>query len=508
MKIGIDLGTTNSAVAYVDPQKEPIEAVIVPNREGERTTPSVILFEDGVPVVGTNAKDSSVSDPQNTVDFIKRQMGNKNYEAKLESGETFTAEELSAMILKRLKEDVERELDTTVTDAVITVPAYFDDAQRQATIDAGKIAGLNVMKVINEPTAAALAYGMRQGAQDQHILVYDLGGGTFDVTVLTITDGVIRVRATGGDRELGGFEFDNQISNYLIERFEETFGLDIYDDITALQELKIRAEKAKKMLSTRKKATVSLTAHAQTLKEDITKEQFEQMIAPLLDKTVKIMEECLEDAALSWSEINKVLLIGGSTRIPAVQEMIKRVTSKEPSLDVNPDEAVAAGAAIQTLLMDLEEEIDEGFTKPLIHGIVDVNSHSLGTIMRDPETMELVNCIILPRNTELPASQSDTYYTSKPNQTKINLRITEGEDTDPDNVRVIGSTILHLDGTHPIGSPFRVTISYDENGMIHATAYDETNNTFLGALEIDRTSNLDDDSIEEKQKKFLLIDVE
>ncbi|UOE94784.1 Hsp70 family protein [Alkalihalobacillus sp. LMS39] len=502
MLIGIDLGTTNSAVSYIDEHGNP---VIIPNREGERTTPSVIFFEDDTPIIGSSAKAMSVSDPFNTIQFVKRHMGSKSFNFKTGTGTTYTTEELSALVLKRLKKDAETYLGQTITKAVITVPAYFDDAQRQATLDAGEIAGLQVLRVINEPTAAALAYGLRQGTEEQNILVYDLGGGTFDVTILSISKDVIRVRATGGDRNLGGFDFDNKVINYVQEKFEEEHKIDLYDDEIALQELREKAEVCKKTLTNRKKALINITSQGKSLRVEITKEIFEEMISPLLNRTSLIMNTVLNDANLSWEEIDKVLLVGGSTRVPAVSDIIEKTTGKSPSLDVNPDEIVALGAAIQAMLLDQNSEVSPSDSANVI---IDVNSHSLGTLTIDSDTEKFVNSIILPRNTELPASKSEVYYTCEDNQKSIHLQLTEGEDEDPEYVRVIGETLIQLEEHLPAESPLRITISYDENGIIHAYAHDETSKKQLGELKINRTANLSGDSVDEKTKKFLLIDVE
>lgn len=499
MIVGIDLGTTNSAISYIDENGNP---VIIPNREGERTTPSVIYFEEGTPIVGSEAKNMSVTDPYNTVQFVKRQVGNSSYQFLTSDQKSFTTEELQAFILKRLKKDAEDYLGKQVTKAVITVPAYFDDAQRKATIDAGTIAGLEVLKIINEPTAASLAYGLRQEDKEQNILVYDIGGGTFDVTILRISKEEIRVRATGGIPNLGGFDFDNHIINYVQEKFEEEHGVDLYDDEIAMQELREKAEAAKKTLSTRKKTLINLSSQGKTMRIELTKEMFENMIAPLINRTAIVMETVLNDAGMEWKEIDKILLVGGSTRIPAIHEMIEKTTGIAPSLDVNPDEAVALGAAIQTQLLNNEGQTEQG------QKIIDVNSHSLGVLARDTETKEMFNSIILPRNSSLPASGHKIYYTSVENQKSIQLQLTEGEDEDPELVRVIGQTMMELEPNLPKGSPLRITISYDTNGLIRVYAQDENTKKHFGELKINRTSNLSEENIKEKQRKLELIDVE
>lgn len=498
MLIGIDLGTTNSAISYIDEFGNPI---IIPNREGERTTPSVIYFEDDKPIIGQAAKSMAVVDPLNTIQFVKRQMGNKSFEFVTSQGNSYTAEELSALILKRLKEDAEQFLGQEVKKVVITVPAYFDDTQRKATIDAGTIAGLEVLKVINEPTAAALAYGIRNRGKEQNILVYDLGGGTFDVTILRFTEDEIRVLATGGDRNLGGFDFDNNLMNYVQQKFLEEHGIDLYDDDVAMQELREKAEVCKKTLTNRNKSMIFISSQGKTSRFEITREMFEEMSLFLINRTSLIMESVLEEAGLEWCHIDKILLVGGSTRIPAVREMIEKTTGITPSADIHPDEAVALGAAIQSAMLD--ENVENNYGQ-----VVDVNSHSLGVVVRDPYSKKLWNSIILPKNTALPASNSELYSTCEENQQFIKLQITEGEDHNPEYVRIIGESILELEENMPIHSPIKITISYDRNGLIHATARDETSKKQLGELKINRFSNLTQEVVEEKKKRFLLIDVE
>lgn len=501
MVIGIDLGTTNSAVAYVDENGIP---QIIPNREGERTTPSVILFDDGIPVVGTVAKNTAATDPLSVVQFVKRQMGNNQYKFLNEDGEAYTPEELSAIILKRLKEDAEAFLGKPVKQAVITVPAYFDDAQRKATQDAGAIAGLEVLKVINEPTAAALAYGTMKKAESQNIVVYDLGGGTFDVTVMSIQDDNVTIKATGGDRNLGGFDFDNKIIEHVVDKFDEEHGIDLYDDDVAMQELREKAESAKKTLMNRRKALINLSSQGQMLRVQITKEDFENMIHPLLDRTILIMNNVLEDSGLTWDQIDKVLLVGGSTRVPKIHELIEKVSGKKPSSEVNPDEVVAIGAAIQA---DILQKSTNPSVKEALPKITDVNSHSLGVIIQDSETGQLKNNIILPRNTSIPAEGYEDYYTVQDNQEFINLEITEGEDEDPEYVKIIGTTTLHIK-KRAAGSPVRVVVSYDENSVIHIRVIDLIDNEDLGEMEINRTSNLSEEEIEAMSSKISNIEID
>ncbi|MBD8070712.1 Hsp70 family protein [Bacillus sp. PS06] len=506
MIIGIDLGTTNSAVAYIDENGNP---AIVPNREGERVTPSVIFFEDGTPVIGSTAKSIATSDPGNTVQFIKRHMGNSSYKFPLDTGDVFTPEELSAIILKRLKVDAEEALGCTVNDAVITVPAYFDDAQRKATQDAGKIAGMNVLKVINEPTAAALAYGLANRDKQQNIMVYDLGGGTFDVTIIQLNQDEIVVKATGGDRNLGGFDFDNKIFEFVEQKFEEEHGLDLYDDLNAVQDLREKAEACKKMLSSRKKSVITLSSQGKTVKVDITKDDFDAMLSPLLNRTTLIMKNVLMDAEMNWSDIDKILLVGGSTRVPAVSEVIEKMSGIQPSKDVNPDEVVALGAAVQGSLLEVKGSNSSGEEKP-VHKtrVVDVNSHSLGMLIVNSQTNQMMNQIILKRNTPIPAERYDVFSTVRDGQQFIHVQLTEGEDEDPEFVKIIGESDIDLGEPKQEGYPVRFILSYDENGVIHVFGKDEHTGKHLGEMHIERKSNLSESVIEQKAEKLAGISVE
>lgn len=500
MIIGIDLGTTNSAVAHIDKNGNP---QIITNREGERVTPSVILFEDDTPVIGSIAKSSSVSDPYNVVQFVKRQMGTSNYKFISEDGEEFTSEELSAFILKRLKEDTESYLGEKIEKAVITVPAYFDDAQRKATQDAGAIAGLDVVKIINEPTAAALAYGITKSDESQNIVVYDLGGGTFDVTVMRIGEGEVVIKATGGDKNLGGFDFDNKIIEYVINKFEEEHDIDLYDDDVALQDLREKAEACKKMLSSRNKANISIVSQVKALKAEITKELFDEMIEPLLDRTTLIMNTVIEEAGLNYGEIDKILLVGGSTRVKRVSEIILKTTGINPSNEVNPDEVVAIGAAYQGYILndDISQE-----DKKINHKVIDVNSHSLGIEALNNDG-EMKNYIIMPKNTPLPAERESEFYTSFDGQEVIELKIIEGEDEDLEYVNVIGTAILNIKN-RPKDSPIKVIISYDTNSIVHVKVIDLISNEDLGEMNIERKANLSQDDVVSKTLKISKINID
>jgi molecular chaperone DnaK len=504
MIVGIDLGTTNSAIAYMDENEIP---QIITSRDGDRITPSVVLFENDTPIVGSVAKSNSVADPLNSVQFVKRQMGNPSYKFINESGESFTPEEVSAIILRRLKQDAEGFLGEQVDKAVITVPAYFDDSQRKATQDAGQIAGLHVLKIINEPTAAALAYGYSKNNTSQNIMVYDLGGGTFDVTIMNINNGEVVIKATGGDRNLGGFNFDNCIIEHIQNQFMEQFSVDIYDDISALQELREKSEACKKTLSTREKALVNVSCEGKTLKSEITRELFNEKIAPLINRTIFIMKTVLQDANYEWSDIDKILLVGGSTRIKLVSEMIEKESGKKPSQEVNPDEVVAIGAAIQASLVNSDTDTDQTEDSPKMTKITDVNSHSLGILAMDQFTNKMKNCIILKRNTPIPAEESQVFCTVSDKQKYIEIEVTEGEDEDVEYVRVIGKAQVTLP-ERPNGSPVKIVIAYDENSIVHVSAIDEMTSKYLGEMNIERKSNLTKDDVISKTNKISNLTIE
>lgn len=500
MIVGIDLGTTNSAVAYIDEKGNP---QVISNGEGDRTTPSVILFEEGSPVIGKVAKDNCVLDPFNVVQFVKRQIGNSHFSFENDNGETFSAEELSALILKKIKMDAEAKLGEKIESAVITVPAYFNDAQRNATQHAGRIAGLNVIGVINEPTAAALAYGIVQKNHSHNIMVYDLGGGTFDVTIMHINDQDIVIKATSGDKNLGGFDFDNAIMNYVINKFEEENDLDLMDDEVAMQELREKAENAKKALTSKNKTLISLRSQGKSIKCEITKENFEEMTKTLLDRTVLIMEMALEDAGMAWQEIDKILLVGGSTKMPIIQNVIYRTTGKKPSNELNPDEVVAIGAAYYANMQeDNPVQSDQPITK-----IIDVNAHSLGIICNDENGRE-VNSIIIPRNTSLPAQEYQEFYITTDNQETVRIRVTEGEDEDIDYINIIGVSILKLPKNRVAGDPIRIVMGYDKNGVVHVNVIDGIDNTDLGEMHIERDSNLTEEEVEAKKTRLSKINIE
>jgi molecular chaperone DnaK len=517
--IGIDLGTTYSAVAYLNKYGQ---VEIIPNREGERTTPSVVMFDEETPIVGSIAKRSAVANSDYIIQFIKRQMGDSSWEFITDEDETYKPEEISAIILKRLKEDAATFLGEEVKDAVITVPAYFNDAQRKATQDAGNIAGLNVLRIINEPTAAAIAYGLDKGEKNQTILVYDLGGGTFDVTIIKITKDSIDVIATDGDKNLGGFDWDNEIIKFLSQEFQKQGGSDLSLDPTLLQDLREKAETAKKTLSTKSKTKVFLFANGKNASIELTLEKFQEITENLLERTADLMQAVLEDAKLQWKDIDKTLLVGGSTKMKAVADLVEKVTGKKPSREVHPDEAVAMGAALQGALLQMKQgnmdlvELEEDPSAMIANTalkelskveIKDVNSHSLGVICLDSKMWDMgiekeINSIVLGKNTPIPCKASNTYYTIQDNQKQLSVRISEGEDVDPQYVTIIGKTLLNLT-PRPKGSPLEHSFEYDENGIVHVKVYDTSvkSKKFLGELKIQRESNMNEEEVKKSNQK-------
>lgn len=478
--IGIDLGTTNSCVAVM----EGGEPKVIPNPEGNRTTPSVVAFKDTERIIGDAAKRQAVTNP-NTISSIKRKMGTS--EKVTAEGKEYSPEQISSMILSYLKTYAEEYLGEPVKEAVITVPAYFNDAQRQATKDAGTIAGLNVARIINEPTAAALAYGIDKVDKEQKVLVYDLGGGTFDVSILDMSDGTFEVLSTNGDTHLGGDDFDQVVADWIVDEFKKENGVDLKGDKQAMQRIKEAAEKAKKDLSATLQTQISLPflsmgpSGALHFDKTLTRAKFNEMTKFLVDRTITPIRKALEDAKLTASDINEVLLVGGSTRIPAVQEAVKRETGKEPNKSVNPDEAVAIGAAIQGGVLS-------GDVKDVL--LLDVTPLTLGI-----ETMGGVMTPLIPRNTTIPVTKSQVFSTAADNQPAVDIRVLQGERPMANDNKELGN--FQLTGIAPArrGEPqIEVTFDIDANGIVNVTAKDKATGKEQKIV-IQNSSGLSEDEI-------------
>ena len=503
--IGIDLGTTNSCVAVM----EGGEPVVITNSEGARTTPSVVSFQDnGERLVGQVAKRQAITNPDKTIISIKREMGT-NHKTNID-GKDYSPQEISAMILQKIKADAEAYLGETVSQAVITVPAYFNDAQRQATKDAGKIAGLEVLRIINEPTAASLAYGLDKTDSSEKILVYDLGGGTFDVSILELGDGVFEVLSTNGDTKLGGDDFDNKIMDHIAETFKAENGIDLRNDKMALQRLKEAAEKAKIELSSSTQTNINLpfiTADATGPKHidmNLTRAKFNELTSDLVQRSIEPMKKALADAGLSMGQIDKVILVGGSTRIPAVQEAVKNFTGKEPSKGVNPDECVAIGAAIQAGVLT-------GEVKDVL--LLDVTPLTLGI-----ETLGGVSTPLIERNTTIPAKKSQVFSTAADGQTSVEIHIVQGERQMAADNKTLGRFTLSGIAPAPRGIPqIEVTFDIDANGIVKVSAVDKgtgkeanvtiTASTNLSEEEVDKAVKEAEKFAEEDKKRKESIEV-
>lgn len=486
--IGIDLGTTNSCVAVM----EGGDPVVIANAEGSRTTPSVVSFQpNGERLVGQVAKRQAITNPDKTISSIKRHMGS-SYKVDID-GKQYTPQEISAMILQKIKSDAESYLGEKVTQAVITVPAYFNDSQRQATKDAGKIAGLEVLRIINEPTAASLAYGLDKMNTNQKILVYDLGGGTFDVSILELGDGVFEVKSTNGNTKLGGDDFDQVVMNYIADTFKNDNGIDLRNDKMALQRLKEAAEKAKIELSSSMQTNINLpfiTADATGPKHidmNLTRAKFNEITHNLVDATIEPMRKALKDANLSINEVDKVILVGGSTRIPAVVEAVKNFTGKEPSKGVNPDECVAVGAAIQAGVLT-------GDVKDVL--LLDVTPLTLGI-----ETLGGVATSLIARNTTIPTRKSQVFSTAADGQTSVEIHVVQGERQMAADNKTLGRFTLSGIAPAPRGIPqIEVTFDIDANGIVNVTAKDKGTGKEAN-ITITASTNLNDEEVDKAVKE-------
>jgi molecular chaperone DnaK len=475
--VGIDLGTTFSAVAHIDPYGKP---QIIPNSENERITPSVILFEGANAVVGSVARNNAVAEPEKIVEFVKREMGKpKEHFHREFNDKKYSAEELSAVILMKLKKDAQKYLKEDVTDAVITVPAYFNDAERTATITAGQLAGFNVLQIINEPTAAALAFGLDKLEETQTVFVFDLGGGTFDVTIMRIEGHKLNIIATNGDHRLGGKDWDDIVVNFVAEEFDRVHGENPLLDLQSFQDLQTRSVSAKIQLSTRPQATIVHQYHGQSVKVDLTREEFERRSRHLIEKCKIICEMTLQDAKLKWADISKILPVGGMTRMPMVREMISNLSNVPVVTDLNPDEAVAAGAAIQATLSMLTEEENSGeklladTTRQQFSsregGLIQVNdvtSHTLGVVLWDEANLEEYVFPMIGKRTPIPATAKNLFGTANANMAKAVVKIVEGESSMPAECTPLGVCDVTLPPFLPKGSPVHLRYQYNSNQVL------------------------------------------
>jgi len=502
--VGIDLGTTFSAIAFIDQYGKP---EVIANREGDRTTPSVIYFDGENPIVGIEASRMAVIEPKRTVECIKREMGNPSYRFNVD-GKDYFPEDLSAMILRKLKIDAESVLGRSVEKAVISAPAYFKDSQREATKQAGKIAGLDVIRILNEPTAAALAYGLDKGMGSQVILVYDFGGGTFDVTLMKVENREFTILATDGDSKLGGRDIDARLVDWLAEEVLRERGVDLRLDPRTKQDLWDKAEIAKKDLSSREGVSPVLMVGDKPLRVDLDRASFEEMIQDLIQRTRECMARALAAANLTWSGVDTILLAGGSSRIPAVKSMIAVVAGKDAARDMNPDECVAMGAAIQGVVSVTESE--GAFAAPSLVGgtdivVRDVTSHSLGVRALSADRKKYVNSVLIPRNTVIPCERKKTFATNEDNQSRVEIEVLQGEDEDPRSpeVQLIGKAGLKNLPPHKAGDlVIEVSLKYDIDGVIEVAASELMSGQTIREVVMQKSGLLSDDILKEKQAEL------
>jgi molecular chaperone DnaK len=501
--IGIDLGTTFCAVSHIDAYGKP---QIIPNAENERITPSVVLFDGSNVIVGTLAKNNAVAEAERIVDFVKREMGKPKEQFGREfDGKTYSAEELSALILKKLKADAEKYLKEPVTDAVITVPAYFNDAERIATITAGQLAGLNVLQLVNEPTAAALAYGLDKLDDNQTVFVFDLGGGTFDVTIMRIEGHKIDIIATNGDHRLGGKDWDDVIVNYVADEFDREHGKNPLLDLQSYQDLQTRAVAAKIQLSKRKNTTVVHHHDGKSIKVELKRKEFETQTRQLIEKCKTICEIVMQEAKLKWENIDKILLVGGMTRMPIVREMVAGLASVPVVDEVNPDEAVAMGAAIQATLSLLKEEEASGekmvaddtrrkfsSVDGRLMAVTDITSHTLGVVLWDEKQLEEYVFPMIRKRTSIPAAAKNSFGTATANMPRAVVRVVEGESTLPSECTPLGICHIQLPAFLPKGSPVDLTYRYNANQVLQVSVEACGNHA---EVSIERNTGLSPDEI-------------
>jgi len=508
LAVGIDLGTTFSAIAYLNEQLG--KAEIIPNKESERITPSVVMFEDESVIVGRIARDAAVAESDRVVEFVKREMGKSLEDFSFElNGKNFSAETISAFILKKLKNDAEDYLGRPITDAVITVPAYFNDAERNATKNAGTIAGLNVIRIINEPVAAALAYGLDKLGKDQTVFVFDLGGGTFDVTIIKIEGNNINMIATNGDHRLGGKDWDDAIIGYVSEKFQQEHGLDPLDDRQAYQDLQNRAVQAKITLTQRPKAKIFCTYAGKMLTIELTREKFEELTSVLVERCRSLSEYVLEEVKLSWNDIDTVLLAGGSTRMPMIKEMLKKITGKQLCEEVNPDECVALGAAYQAGMLKLAGEVS---ANPMVNKLKSIeihliNSHTLSTALWDDQTESNYKYPMIPKMTRIPTQKQGNFRTAFDNQTTVKIEVLEGEADALEDLTKLGECLLTGLPPRPKGQAIEVVFNYNEDGMLEINAQDKATGIKANAV-IERKSGLSEDQVQQEAQLVQKITVE